>query len=501
MTPLAISGTRAWGWASLFALGALLLGVASTPQAQTDASSTARIFEIDGPIGPPLADYLVDGIEQANEDGASLIILEMDTPGGLDASMRRIIKAILSSSVPVASYVSPSGARAASAGTYILYASHIAAMAPGTNLGAATPVQIGGGLPMPGEEDDPLGTDKPKPATPKDSNKDAEDAVEGPQEDAIEDGEEDVASPMSNDDSMRVKVINDATAYIKGLAKLRGRNEAWAIKAVREAASLTAEDAAKQNVVDFVAVDLADLLAQSDGREVDVKGTMQTVASAGAVIERESPDWATKFLAAITDPNVAFLLMTIGFYGLFFELANPGSIVPGTFGAISLILGLYALSVLPVSMAGAALIILGLVLMIAEAISPSFGALGIGGLAAFALGATFLIDTEAPGFSISWPVIVGATAVTGLFMLTIMTFALGAQRRRVETGTDHLVRQHGHVESWDGDHGWVIVMGERWKATSEHPLEPGQEVQIKKVDGLTLVVEPVKAPRKRIFSL
>lgn len=466
--------------------------------AATQAQDTTRqvtVLEIDGPIGPPLADYLLAEMRDAAADGASLIVLEMDTPGGLDASMRRIIKAILASPVPVASYVSPSGARAASAGTYILYASHIAAMAPGTNLGAATPVQMGGGMPLPGGEE-PAQTEPDTAAEPEGETElaanEGDDSAEGdaPTEESEKTSAED-SPALSNQDSMRAKAVNDASAYIKGLAELRGRNKEWAIKAVREAASLDAPDAADQNVIDFVATNLNDLLAQSDGREVDVNGEQRVVKTEGAVVTRAAPNWVTNFLMAITNPNVAFLLMTIGFYGLFFELSNPGAIFPGAFGAISLIIGLYALSVLPVSMAGAGLILLGLVLMAAEVFAPSFGALGIGGLAAFGLGATMLIDTEAPGFTLSWSVIIGTTVFTGAFMLGILTFALNAQSREVTTGEPHLLAQQGVVESWSGTSGWIIVLGEHWKATCATPLSPGQRVRILKQDGLTLHVEAI----------
>ncbi len=433
-----------------------------TANAQS-SGKVARVLEINGPIGPPLADYIEKEMREARTDNIDLIILEMDTPGGLDTSMRRIIKEILSSSIPVASYVSPSGARAASAGTYILYASHIAAMAPGTNLGAATPVQIGGSSPLPNLGD----------------------------EDADKDEEEDETPTMSNQDSMRAKVINDASAYIKGLAEMRKRNQEWAVKAVRQAASLSATDAAEQNIVDFVAVNLSDLIGQSNGRTVKIEGEDYVVEVEGVTLERAEPDWATRILSAITDPNVAFLLMTIGFYGLFFELANPGSIMPGTFGLVALIMGLYALSVLPVSLAGAALLLLGIALMIGEAFAPSFGALGISGLAAFALGATMLFDTEAPGFTLDWQVIVATTIATGIFVATVIIFALGAQTKRVVTGRRHMMRQPGVIDSWDGNYGWMIVDGERWRATCDWVLEPGRSVKIVSIDGLTLKVKPI----------
>ncbi len=384
--------------------------------------------------------------------------------------MREIIRAILASPVPVLMYVSPSGARAASAGTFMMYASHIAAMAPGTNLGAATPVSIGGGFPMPGQEDgrrnkkgeDEKGDEKNKPAKPQGG-------------------------------AMEAKVLNDAIAYIRSLADLRERNADWAEKAVREGVSLAARDALEQEVIDIIARDVKDLLAQAHGRTVMLASGRITLDTQELAVEQLDPDWRTRFLAAITNPNVALILMMIGIYGLIFEFMNPGSLYPGTIGAISLLVGLYALAALPVNFAGLALIVLGIGLMVAEAFTPSVGALGIGGTIAFVIGATILIDTDVPEFELTWPVI-GGIAVTGLaFTLVVGRLAVGSYRRQVVTGREQMIGDHGQVLEWQGGTGHVLVHGERWKAVSDAALAPGQQVRVTALDGLTLKVEPATA--------
>ncbi len=404
----------------------------------------AVLLDIEGPIGPATSDYVVRGLAYAADAGAPVVILRMDTPGGLDTSMREIIRAIVDSPVPVVSYVAPGGARAASAGTYILYASHIAAMAPGTNLGAATPVSLIGGKGGDGK----------------------------------------------GDDTMHHKVVNDAVAYIRSLAQMRGRNVAWAEKAVREAASLPADEALKLGVIDLEAKSVSDLLARVDGRKVQVRGQMQVLHTAGLGVKPMEPDWRSRLLAVITNPNVAYVLMLIGIYGLFFEFSSPGFVLPGVAGAIALVLALYAFHVLPVNYAGLGLILLGIAFMVAEAFVPSFGALGIGGVVAFVVGSIILMDTESPYYAISVPLILGVALASAGLMIGILGAALKARYRPVVFGRESIIGDRAEViADFQGD-GQVRLQGEVWRARSDVPLHQGDRVRVTALDGLTVHVEP-----------
>ncbi|AGM40697.1 hypothetical protein SPISAL_03015 [Spiribacter salinus M19-40] len=441
---------------SLIALIALLF-------AGPVVGQTVHVLIIDGPIGPATADYVVDGLEEAQAANVDAVVLRMDTPGGLDPAMRDIISAILDSPIPVLGHVAPSGARAASAGTYILYATHVAAMAPGTNLGAATPVRVGGGgLPGPANE-----------------------------------GEDEEASDDAPESASERKMINDAVAYIRSLAELRGRNADWAERAVRDAVSLSAQAAVDENVADLVASDTADLLAQAEGRGIEINGEDLTLELQGAQIEDQAPDWRDQLLATITNPNVAYILLLVGIYGLIFELANPGALVPGVIGGISLLLALFALQALPVNFAGLGLLALGVLFMIGEALAPSFGALGIGGVLAFGLGSVLLFEAEGPGFELSIMLVGGVTAASLVIFMGTATLAMRAFQRRGVAGVSHLLDTEAEVVATEPALR-VVTESERWRAQSDYDLAIGDRVKVTDIDGLTLTVEPTdKRDNKR----
>jgi membrane-bound serine protease (ClpP class) len=450
-----------------------------------DASKTAMLLTVKGPIGPAVSDHVRRGLAKAADQDVEVVILQMDTPGGLDTSMREIIQDILASPVPVIGYVAPGGARAASAGTYMLYACHLAAMAPATNLGAATPVQIGGGSPFsPPQKDE-------EEEKPKKTDGDQGEAGDAADREAQAEGETDSNAPeeAKGKPGLPEKAINDAIAYIRGLAQKRGRNAEWAERAVREAASLSAKDALEEGVIDLIAESPEELLAKVDGRTVEINGEERALETASLEIVKVEADWRTRLLAVITNPTVAYLLLMLGIQALVLEFYT-GSIVAGVFGGIFILVGLYGLHLLPIDYAGLALILLGLALLVAEAFVPSFGVLGIGGLVAFVAGSVMLLDTDVPGYGIPWYLVGSIAAVAAGFLLVTMTMLVRLRRRAVVSGVEQMLDSTGSVVDWEDGRGRVRVQGEIWQARAAGPVGPGARVRVKSIEGLTLVVEP-----------
>lgn len=447
---------------------ALIPGAIAQP-----AVGTAALIEIQDAIGPATSGYFDKAHRQAVGSGASLIVLRIDTPGGLDTAMREIIKIILNSPIPVVGFVAPGGARAASAGTYILYACHVAAMAPATNLGAATPVPVGGSFPVKDKDNEP--TDG-KPAG--------------------QSGDKPEARKAKNDegapelvDAMQRKMINDAVAYIRSLAEKRGRNADWAERAVRRAASLSAEKAREQKVVDLLAEDVGDLLKKIDGRKVVTPAGEIVLRSAALTVEKIEPDWRMKFLLVITNPTVAYVLLLIGIYGLLLEGYHPGAILPGVAGAISLLLAMFAFQMLPVNYVGLALILLGVVLMIAEALVPSFGAMGFGGIGALVFGSIMLMDIDVPGYGVNRGIIAGIASGAAALMGLTLYLLWRSRRAPVVSGDRTLVGHTVEILEPIESEGWGLVAGENWRVRTRVPLKPGDRARVAAIDGLTLIVE------------
>ncbi|QBR01534.1 NfeD family protein [Paraburkholderia pallida] len=498
--PLPARIARAAVFAALLVVCAAVAALNAMAQAQRAPFAAQRavvVMTVNGAIGPASADFIVRTLAHAAQQHAQLAILQLDTPGGLDTSMRQIIKAILASPVPVATFVAPGGARAASAGTYIVYASHIAAMAPGTNLGAASPVQLG------------IGGGGPAPAPGA-----APDTAPG-----ATSGAASSARPDDNATTEARKVMHDSAAYIRGLAQLRARNAVWAERAVREAVSLSSSEALDQHVVDLIALDPVDLAHKLDGREVTTAAGTVRLATANAPLVYVTPDWRNHFLSIIADPNVALILLTIGIYGLFFEFANPGFVLPGVAGGICLLIGLFAMQLLPINYAGLGLVMLGLACLVAEAFLPTFGVLGFGGIVAFAVGALMLINTDVPGYGIPVPLVAGLALGGAAFVAVVSSVALRARRRPVVTGSEAMVGSIGQVID-DGlkperptaaaalaqpsgaasqaatasalASGWALVRGERWHVACAVPLAAGSRVRVTAREGLVLSVSPIE---------
>lgn len=435
------------------------VGSVPAPRA-AERSGAIIVTEIRGAIGVAATRLITDALAKARQENARCLVVQLDTPGGLVTATRDIVRLILASPIPVIVYVSPGGARAASAGTFIVYAAHVAAMAPGTNVGAATPIQMGG---LPG---------LPRPTEPKRDEKDK-------------------AAPATDDAAQR-KALNDTIAMLRSLAQLRSRNVEWAEKAVRDAATLTAEDALKEGVIEIVARDLEDLLAKIDGRNVSLNAVEHTMTTKGVARIVFEPDWRTRLLSVISDPNVAFILLLIGIYGILFEFWNPGGLVAGVIGAVCLLLGLSALATLPVQFAALGLVVLGIALMIAEAFAPGFGILGIGGVIAFIAGSMFLFDPAGADIdiSVSLPLIIASAVMTGALALFVLGAAVKARSRPATTGAEQMIGSIGEVVEWNGLKGHIRVHGEMWSARAEQPFAPGDAVRVVQREELTLLVTP-----------
>lgn len=510
---------------TLFIIGAALLGWSAIAQTGGDPTSEGVILTIDGAISPPVADYVAREIENASDAGKGLILIEIDTPGGLVDSMKTIIKSILASDTPVATYVSPQGARSASAGLYIMYAAHVSAMAPATNTGAATPVELG----APPSDDSPLEENpfeetSPADETNRDVNQpapsnggaDAEDIDDGDQRvpestrdqdrtvtaedietttDTVSDAVETVRprdsdNPLSNDGALRAKTVNDSVAYIRALAEARGRNADWAEEAVREAASITANEALKINVIDLIADDIDDLLAQIDGQTVSVASGDVVLATENIRLERIEPTLLEQILSFIANPNVAVILMSLATTGIIIEMWNPGSIFPGAVGLMCFILGLYSFNVLPFDWLGVALMIAGAIFILVEAFTPTLGLVGLVGLLVFGAG---LYTVFPEGYRVSPVVLASILAVGGAFLALVLFAIVGSRSHGPLIGSEAIRRREGVVDEWNGNEGWVIVDGERWRARSDKPLSQGDKIRVVEVEGLVLVVKLARA--------
>lgn len=411
----------------------------------SSAAEKAPVFDVitvSAAITPPIAEYIIQSIHEAAKNGAEGLIIRLDTPGGLDLAMRDIAKEILNAHVPVIVYVAPSGARAASAGVIITVAAHIAAMAPGTNIGAAHPVSLGIGGAM--------------------------------------------------DKTMNQKMVNDAVAYVRGIAKKRNRNEEWVEKAVRKSVSITAEEALRLKVVDFVTEDMNQLLSQADGREISLAAGKKVLRTKGAVFNEKKMGTRQKVLSVLSDPNIAYILLLVGLAGLYFEFSTPGVILPGVIGGISLIMAFFAMQTLPVNYAGVALIIFSIILFIAEIKVISHGILTIGGVISLIIGSLMLFETPDPALRVSWNVLVPAVAVTSLFFITVIAIAVKAQLRKPQGGQEGMAGEEGQAVTDVYAGGKVLINGEYWSAVSDVPVAKGAKVRVIRVEHLKVRIEPIE---------
>lgn len=477
MMPVMSASRLALRTAALMLVAGILALFSAVAQAPAPEVPQGVALKIDGPVTPANAQYLAREITAASAAGKELVLIEIDTPGGLVDAMKTIIKAMLASNSPVVTYVSPQGARSASAGLYIMYAASVSAMAPNTNTGAATPVEIGGAPP----EKNPFEDGKPAPG--------AEPAAEPDPAPPAEEAQRE-ASPLANDDALRAKVINDSVAYIRALAEEHGRNADWAEKAVREAASVTSREALELGVIDVIAADRADLLKQIDGRVVKTPAGEKTLRTAGIALEEIEPTLVERILGFVANPNVAAILLSLATTGIIIEMWNPGSIFPGALGIVCLLLGLYAVQVLPNNELALALMGVGAILIAVEAYTPTFGLAGLSGLGLVSVGMYFLFPD---GFRVS-PSTIGATVgFAGALLALVFVAVVRSRAHGPMIGGDAIRRREGVVDEWHGKEGWVIVEGERWRARSDRPLEAGDKIKVVEIDGLVLVVRQAKA--------
>ncbi len=490
--PITKSAFRIDAFFALFAAAAAMLGLGGVLDARAQEAASVKsgvILSLNGPVTPANAQYLAREIDAASAAGKELILIEIDTPGGLVDSMKSIIKAILASDTPVATYVSPQGARSASAGLYIMYAAHISAMAPSTNTGAATPVELGGGQPS---RDNPFEGEEPATPADPDATEQGDEGEEnaGADADADDSADAETAPPLGNDDALRAKIINDSVAYIRALAEERGRNADWAEAAVREAASITSRQALDLGVIDYVADDIDDLMAQIDGVTVQTADEAHTLSTGNIRFDVVEPTAVEKFLGFFANPNVAVILMSLATTGIIIEMWNPGSIFPGALGLTCLVLGLYALQVLPHDRLPLALMGIGAILIAVEAYTPTFGLAGLAGLGLIGGGMYFLFPE---GFRVSTSVIGALVASVGALLGLTLVAVVGSRSHGPLIGGDAIRKREGVVDDWRGGEGWVIIEGERWRARADKPLAPGDKVKVVDVDGLVLVVKQAKA--------
>lgn len=470
------------------AIGALAATVSVvSANLQTETPRQAVVLDIEGAIGPPTVQYVERELAKAVEADAEVIVLRIDTPGGLLDSMKSIIKAMLATDAPVVTWVGPQGARSASAGLYIMYAADVSAMAPNTNTGSATPVEVGGApaAPEPAET-----ADENETTSEETTSEDASESDAAEQSDEPADETADETPPLANDDALRAKIINDSVAYIRSLAEESGRNADWAEKAVREAANVPAREALELGVIEIIAEDLDDLMAQLDGREVVKNGETYVLETDGIDIVEIAMTRLEQILSFLADPNVAVIFFSLGTTGIIIEMWNPGSIFPGAFGALCLILGFYSFQVLPFNGFGLALMGLGAALVVIEAFTPAFGIAGTVGIGVFAAGMYLLFPEQ---FRVDRYVIGGTVGFMALFVAAIFFAIAGSRSQGPLIGAEAIKKREGVVQEWDEKDGYVIVDGERWKARSDKPLAPGDKIKVVDMDGIELIVKRAAA--------